>query len=114
MQDILDFVNGGNADSREVTSSELEALLKLGVKPISRDAFATCVLVATGNEALGQKVYDDVSFDAVIPDNCGKRVLFVRYRGHIPIFESYCGDALQVALKEKYQVEISLPSIIRV
>jgi len=112
MQDIVDFINGKNASSRKITSGELESLIKLGVKPISRDAFATCVLVATGNEVLGQRIYDDVSFDAVIPDIYGRRVLFVIYKRDIPMYESYCGDALQVALKEKYDVEVSLPSII--
>ncbi len=112
MQDILDFINGGEVVSRLIKKRELEDLMKLGLKPISRDAFATCVLQEVGDEELVDRVNDDTSFAAVIPDISGRRVLFVKCEGGVPFYKVYCGDAIQTALKERYDVERSLPSII--
>lgn len=54
MQDIIDFVNGV---TRRLSKSELEELVKLGVKPISRDVIAI---------ALKEKYDFETTFKSII------------------------------------------------
>ncbi len=111
MKDIIDFINGA---TRRLAKDELEELVKMGVKPISRDAFATCILQELGDELLGERVFDDSSYDAVIPNNIGTKVMFVTCEGEVPLFDTYCGDVIALALKEKYNVERSFRNIINI
>ncbi len=111
MQDILDFINGV---PRKVTKEELEALVQLGVKPISRDGLATCVLQELGDEKLGQQVFDDTSFDAVIANNTGTKIMFVTSEAPVPLYDTYCGDVVRIALREKYGVDKTFKSVINI
>ena len=67
-------------------------------KPISREAVARCVLAGWKDEGLAARIRADNSFDVVLTTSAAiteMNVNFYRFDGPVPLFKTYCGNALE-------------------
>ena len=89
-----------------------------GLKPISKEAIARCVIAETGDTNLAEKVRSDSSFDVAISTSAIVEIMEVelfRYTGKVPMFDSYCGTAIQKALaKTPYDLGYEFSSSVRI
>lgn len=85
------------------------------MKPISKEALAICA--GTVEKGLEKKIRSDSSFDVIIvsnsnPDNMN--VELCKYNGNIPLYDTYCGHALQKALEKlPYALDYTFPASFR-
>jgi len=105
--------------------SQVDKIIELGAKPISREALARCVETQRyfDDSTLTDKIRDDGSFDFVLcsgDSTLTQRVAFFRVDvkpdKNIPLYETYCGNVITLALKSlnygKNVEDYSFPSII--
>jgi|SRR3989344_6528707 len=81
----------------------LSALPNNGSKPISREAIARCIEVGTEDMKLAERVRADTSFDvAIVSSGIIDRmeVELCKFNGEIPLFDSYCGNAIGKAMAQ--------------
>lgn len=84
----------------------ISELPQTGGKPISREALARCVLsggIKRDKEDLAARIRVDSSFDVILVNTAatkGMKVGFYRFKGEVPLFRSYCGDALERAIAQ--------------
>ena len=83
--------------------------LPLTAKHISREALARCIEAEYWTNYRAQKadlanlVRQDKSFDVVIvsePFFNIMQVKFVKFKGYIPLYDTYCGHSLQKAVEK--------------
>ena len=74
-----------------------------GLKPISREAIARCIEVKTWDRNLAEQVRADTSFDVALVSSGivdKMKVELFRFDGEVPLFDSYCGDAIGKAMAQ--------------
>lgn len=85
-------------------------------KPISREVLARCVELETRDFELAERIRKDDSFDfaeASSIDVDRMQVRLDKFKGEIPVFETYCGHVVEKALKELgYAPDYIFPSTI--
>ena len=72
-------------------------------KPISREAIARCIEVETRDRDLAERVRADTSFDVAIVSFAiaeDMKVELFRFDREVPLFDSYCGDAIGKAMAQ--------------
>ena len=81
----------------------METLTELpkAINPISKEALARCVEIQTRDKILADRVRADTSFDGVVVSSAiidEMKVTLVKFNGNIPMFNIYCGNAVQKAM----------------
>jgi len=77
-----------------------------GVKPISREAVARCIEADIHDEELAQMVRSDTSFDVAVAlvttsDIDTMRPRLYRFYGEVPLFDRYCGTAIEKIVRQR-------------
>ncbi len=83
--------------------STLTALPNNGLKPISREAIARCIEIEKGDMDLAEKLRSDSSFDVAIVSSGNLSTMEVKlfkFDGEVPLFDTYCGDAIRKAMAQ--------------
>jgi hypothetical protein len=101
-----------------INMKTLKILPNNGLKPISRESLARCIEVQTQDKDLAELVRNDSSFDVAIISSSMVNYMTVelfKYNGKVPVFNSYCGHAIEKIMnKLPYGMDYTFSSSVKI